>query len=124
MEKEKDIKKTVEEVAKPSEELQAQDPVNSPAPEPQQELKYGYMIAIKSDDTLSFEILGEQPGVAELLGLHVIAQEKLLSQMDIAFWGKFSLLFERLRLMSTEIKEIKKALAGVEEATEETKEDA
>ncbi len=69
-------------------------PVAPVSDEPQ--IKCGYVIGVREDGEFVFEILGTNPGLIELLGLHTIVRERLQARMDKQLKGKTSLLLSRL----------------------------
>lgn len=56
----------------------------------------GYFIALQADGTLVFEIVGSQPGIIQLLGLNVLATERLQNKTDMQLGGKFSVLMDKV----------------------------
>jgi hypothetical protein len=46
------------------------------------QVKCGYFIGLKEDGDFVFEILGDQVGIVELLGLHKFAEHKLMKPIQ------------------------------------------
>ena len=59
-------------------------------------IRCGYVIGIQENGEFAFDILGTAPGIIELIGLHAIVGERLLTRMDKQLGGKFSLILNRL----------------------------
>lgn len=68
-----------------------EDSPAAPAPEATQ-MRCGYIIGVRENDEIAFGILGTHPSVAELLGLHMIAGERVQAKADKKLSGKFTLL--------------------------------
>jgi len=77
-------------------------PVAPVSDEPQ--IKCGYVIGIREDGTFVFDILGTDPGIIELLGLHTVVGERLLSRMDKQLGGKFSMLLKAIKELAAPFK--------------------
>lgn len=83
---------TVDETGETQEELK-QGEVNpqSQAPDvpPQQlpPMKSGYVIGISEDDQFVFEILGSEPSIVDLLGLHTLAGDRITTRVDFQLGG-------------------------------------
>lgn len=83
------IEEKIQEVVPPGQPLQdTNDPDLPVAPTPQgSQLKCGYVVGIREDNTLVFEVLGSKPGIIELIGLHKIAwrriEDKVASKLRV-----------------------------------------
>lgn len=52
--------------------------------DPTKDIKVGYYVALKKDGEISFEILGNEVGIIELMGLHEMAGLRLHEPLETA----------------------------------------
>jgi hypothetical protein len=64
-----------------------------PTPPP---LKSGYVIGIGENDQFVFEILGSEPSVVDLLGLHKLAGDRIEARVDFQLGGETATILAKL----------------------------
>lgn len=81
---------TVDETGETQEELK-QEEVNPQGQDKQPQqlppMKSGYVIGISEDDQFVFEILGSEPSIVDLLGLHTLAGDRITTRVDFQLGG-------------------------------------
>ena len=89
----------------------------SPAPAKVElpEVEVGYVVGLKPDGAFVFEVLGDKPGLVQLLGLHKYAEHRLDVAKDINQGYGVPLLAQQL----TQVQQILKVLLNM--ATEQSK---
>ena len=60
------------------------------------QIRCGYIIGIREDGNIVFELLGNAPGLAELLGLHEVASERLKNKMDNQVASRYKIIVDKL----------------------------
>ena len=100
-----DEKKEVQEVVPPGAPLpETGNPDTPTAPTPEgPAMKCGYVIGVQDDGSFVFDILGTEPGIIELLGLHAVVGERLQARMDRQLGGKFSLMINKLNQLAEQV---------------------
>ena len=96
-------KEDVKELVPPGQPLPESGNPDAPAaPVPNRlPVKCGYAIGVREDGSFVFDIIGTDPGIIELLGLHKIAKEKLESRLDYQLKGKWSSLVDKIDMISS-----------------------
>jgi hypothetical protein len=58
------------------------DPVHLPETKQDQDLSCGYVVGVKKDGSFVFQVLGEEKGVIQLLGLNQFAKKQINTLTD------------------------------------------
>ena len=118
---ERSAKERVKEVTPPDQPLEEPKNDDIPVPPPPKNLiKCGYYVGVTNEGQLRFDITGTAEDIAELLGLHSIAGEKLNSVLDRLQSGKYSYITKELSTLSKKLDFVTGILSQLLEAIPDT----
>ena len=89
-------KEPVKELVPPGQPLEPSKDLPVPPAPKEPEVTCGYVVAIKEDGAYVFDVLGNNPGLIELEGLHKVAQEHIDALADQRRNGKFTFLGNKM----------------------------